>query len=298
MQLGKLRLTDYEDRLKLRRIIRDLKVYDLILAARRGYEKRIKYILSTSPYEFFTTNLNVAFKEAIQAGHLDIMKYLFACGADARGHDDDCIILATRTGNLALVKYLISICPKTDLSHALGEAAMNGYLAIVEYLVSEGASINQYIFYRAIMGGHLNVIKYLIFNGQYQGQDHSILLNCAATNGHLHVIKYLTDSEFSDLLPEDILDIREYGETMLCIAAERGHLALVKYLVTKNCYIMNYTLQIAVARGYMDIVKHLVENGANIHMWDGEKLLLSCGEPWEEIRRYLKSKGANVNESP
>ena len=79
---------------------------------------------------------------------------------------DDQLINAAEDGDLIAVKYLVSkgadIHAENDWASRL--AAENEHLTVVKYLVSEGANIhtwNDYALRYAAENGHLPVVKYL-----------------------------------------------------------------------------------------------------------------------------------------
>jgi len=73
---------------------------------------------------------------------------------------------------------------------AVANAAKNGHLEFVKYLVENGAKIGDHAVGYASLYGHLDVVKYLIEKGATIGD--SAVFN-AAENGHLDVVKYLVD---------------------------------------------------------------------------------------------------------
>ena len=98
-------------------------------------------------------------------------------------------------GDLEFIKDLVSanfidICNRDVLYYA----AENGHLAVIKYLVSQGANIhacNENALRIASLHGYLDIVKYLIA----KGANIHILCEAAAhnacRNGHLAIIKYL-----------------------------------------------------------------------------------------------------------
>lgn len=82
------------------------------------------------------------------------------------------LIIAVDAGNLDIVKYLVEHGADIHIVHdfPLRSASEHGYLDIVKYLVEKGANINDVDLFTKPLSlagenGHLDVIKYLVENG-------------------------------------------------------------------------------------------------------------------------------------
>ena len=145
---------------------------------------------------------------------------------------------ACRVGSLQTAQVIFpNISDKTNRikNRACRQAASNGHLYTVKYLVSLGADITN--------------------------EDNSAV-RCAAYNGRLDVVKYLVSVG---------ADITTYNNEAVCSAAENGHLDVVKYLVSCGADITaqnNYAVFNAAEHGHLDIVKYLVSLGADITSQD------------------------------
>ena len=158
----------------------------------------------------------------------------------------------------------------TDGMTALHFAAQNGDIAILQYLVENGADIKA------------------------QDTIHSrAVLHFAAENGNLECVKYLAEHG------ADLLDKDAYGATALHYAAEKNHLDVIKYLVSKK---MDYTakdtrgwtaMHYAANGGSIDVIKYLLAKGLNINaLTNSGRTPLFFARGNHELRRFMLSNGA------
>jgi ankyrin repeat protein len=80
----------------------------------------------------------------------------------------------------------------------LTEAAKDGHLETVQYLIENGADIhadNDYALQWAAGNGHLDVVRYLVENGADIHADNDLALRYTAGNGHLDVVRFLVENE-------------------------------------------------------------------------------------------------------
>jgi ankyrin repeat protein len=77
------------------------------------------------------------------------------------------------------------------------EAAKNGHLEVVQFLIRNGADIhadNDLAIRHAARNEHLDVVRYLIENGANIHAHDDWALRYAAMDGHLDVIQYLMEN--------------------------------------------------------------------------------------------------------
>jgi ankyrin repeat protein len=96
--------------------------------------------------------------EACATGNLELVKKL------GQPKDGWAIALASSSGNLELVKYLVSINAPIDI-YAIPKAAYNGHLDIIKYLVSINSPVHSEAIYNATFSSHWNIVKYLLWIG-------------------------------------------------------------------------------------------------------------------------------------
>ena len=133
-------------------------------------------------------------------GHLELVKYLVSRCVNISNSCRTNIILfisggkeVTPYGQLEVIKYLVSqgANVRDNEDEPIKLASRYGRLDLVKYFVSQGATINECLV-QASIGGHLDVIKYLISQGA-NVTDYSHAIHCASWNDHFDVVKYLAE---------------------------------------------------------------------------------------------------------
>ena len=173
--------------------------------------------------------LNGMLYQMVIQGSLKGVKYFQQKGVNIHSGDDWALKLASKNGQLEVVKYLVS--EGADINnnhpwhgHALGLAAKKGHLEVVKYLIEKGANIhadNDLALQWASGNGHLDVVKYLVESGADIHADDDHALQRASKNGHLSVVKYLVQNG---------ADIHADDDFALIMASKNGHLPVVEYL--------------------------------------------------------------------
>jgi len=151
--------------------------------------------------------------------------------------------------------------------------------------------------------GHLAVIKYLVQQGAYKNNarvDGVTALLMAANKGHFQVVRYLVEQGADK---EKAMDT---GETPLYIAAKKGHLVVVQYLTEQGAdkdkaEEDGFTpLYIAAQQGHFAVVQCLVEQGADTDKAindGGTALFVAAFRGHYQVVRYLVEQGADVNKA-
>ncbi|NP_001191021.1 ankyrin repeat and KH domain-containing protein 1 [Xenopus tropicalis] len=149
--------------------------------------------------------------EAAQEGHLELVKYLLAAGANVQATTatgDTALTYACENGHTDVADVLLQ--SGSDLEHEseggrtpLMKAARAGHLCTVQFLTSKGADINRAtanndhtVVSLACAGGHLAVVELLLAHGAdptHRLKDGSTMLIEAAKGGHTNVVSYLLD---------------------------------------------------------------------------------------------------------
>jgi ankyrin repeat protein len=135
---------------------------------------------------------------ASKKGHLEVVKYLLANGANVNANSDDALRSASNRGHLEVVRYLVEHGANVNAldDDPLAEASDNGHLEVVKYLVENGANVNalnDMALFFASEEGHLEVVKYLVENGANVNADNNEALRVAEKNGHIDIINYLKE---------------------------------------------------------------------------------------------------------
>jgi ankyrin repeat protein len=212
-----------------------------------------------------------AIRYAIEAGQIEIIKYLINKAAD-----DYSVALAARNGDLKIMRFLVSqgINIYANCEGGLREAAKNGCLPMVEYLVDMGADVNQYYTFEndylyeedwsdidseydilewGSERGNFEIAEFLVDNKDDIYKNWNDALRSSSTNIRLHIEKYLADDE-SDLA----LDTTMY--TSLEWASKYGHLEVVKYLIKNSTNTDNTeAIELAARYGHLEVVKCLTK---------------------------------------
>ncbi len=172
---------------------------------------------------------------ALYYGHADVAKAILAAKPTLDLH------AAATVGDLPRVRQLVDANPASVASYsadgfpALGLAAYTGQAAVVDYLLSKGADVNQIGKNRgrftaltgAVSSGHLDVVNRLLEAGAdpnywYQGGYTPVLE--AAASGNLPILELLV-AHGGDLAAET-----EQGKTAVALAEERKHPEIAAWL--------------------------------------------------------------------
>ncbi|KAK9396776.1 Ankyrin repeat domain 17 [Crotalus adamanteus] len=149
--------------------------------------------------------------EAAQEGHLELVKYLLAAGANVHAitaTGDTALTYACENGHTDVADVLLQA--DADLEHEseggrtpLMKAARAGHVCTVQFLISKGANVNRTtanndhtVLSLACAGGHLAVVELLLAHGAdptHRLKDGSTMLIEAAKGGHTSVVCYLLD---------------------------------------------------------------------------------------------------------
>ncbi|XP_051058334.1 ankyrin repeat and KH domain-containing protein 1 isoform X8 [Phodopus roborovskii] len=157
--------------------------------------------------------------EASQEGHLELVKYLLAAGANVHATTatgDTALTYACENGHTDVADVLLQA--GAHLEHEseggrtpLMKAARAGHLCTVQFLISKGGNVNRAtanndhtVVSLACAGGHLAVVELLLAHGAdptHRLKDGSTMLIEAAKGGHTNVVSYLLD------YPNNILSV-------------------------------------------------------------------------------------------
>ena len=178
-------------------------------------------------------------------GHLDIVQWLTAIGADVHAVTDRLctpLFMAACKGHLDVVQWLA--CQGADVNAAASDGAtpfyiacQEGYLNVAKWLAENKAEVNvvgtedQTPIEAAIRWGQASVVRWLAENGAD--------VNCPDDDGSTAVY-YAVESNFPDLvqvLAECGADINQAGiqeYTPLILAAYGGHFEMVDCLISNG----------------------------------------------------------------
>jgi hypothetical protein len=259
-------------------------MYDYIAAgaARGGYRDILYRAVRKKENEFMSIKEKVTFNnliasEAASGGYLDIVKYAVSKGAT---NFSQIARNAARYGQFNIVEYAVNntrnngmeklenphliylnIHLEEDLIDLANEIAKNaaegGYIDIVKYAITLGATRFDIIARGAASEGHLNIVEYLVDKG---ATDLSGIALNASLKGHKDVVEYAVNTYFNPSRyqikrsPNNIFDFN-----MIASESIRGnHPDTLKYLVsigsTKGLIDYDYLSYIAKREELPDII--------------------------------------------
>ncbi|KAM4875037.1 ankyrin repeat and KH domain-containing protein 1 isoform 8-T8 [Thomomys bottae] len=172
--------------------------------------------------------------EASQEGHLELVKYLLAAGANVHATTatgDTALTYACENGHTDVADVLLQA--GADLEHEseggrtpLMKAARAGHLCTVQFLISKGANVNRAtanndhtVVSLACAGGHLAVVELLLAHGSdptHRLKDGSTMLIEAAKGGHTNVVSYLLD------YPNNVLSVPTTDVSQLTLSQDQS----------------------------------------------------------------------------
>ena len=218
-----------------------------ILAAQAGQTEMLKQLLAAG------LDINQPdeqgkhpFLYAVSFGHLETVQFFVEHGADltveesgqGSGTVGPALVLASLTGNLPIVKYLIEQKTDVNITNRFGTtplqiASRTGHMEIVRFLLQSGATINQQnnnqstSLNLASENGHVKIVQELLKAGadvNLEDKAKDSPLSNAAREGHTEVIRLLIEAK------ANVNSKNNDGKTPLVLAKEKGHAEAVKLL--------------------------------------------------------------------
>lgn len=133
----------------------------------------------------FQSDLEIALAIAVKYKYLDIVYLYIELGAK---NLDDSLNEAAKNGDISMVNYLISLNPQINLNQGLWGAAAGGNKEIINIMINEGATDFTQGITSAAYGGHLDILEDFLTRG---GQITESALNNAVNNNQLAIVEYL-----------------------------------------------------------------------------------------------------------
>jgi len=201
---------------------------------------------------------------ATQRGRLDILKLLFAHGADLRAQNDEyetVLHVAAREGREEVLRYLLQRASMTGIS--------------CKDLVNSENHESKSSLHLAVDGGHVEAAKICIEYGADVRplKKRNIPIHVASSIGDLTMVKFLLSQ---DLIPVDEEDSE--GMTPILRACLSGHVEIIEHLISKGasiCPLPGSTapspLMCAAKRGHNSAILFLLQRGSPIDLRDSHQ---------------------------
>ncbi|EFA85597.1 hypothetical protein PPL_01380 [Heterostelium album PN500] len=251
--------------------------YDIADLVRHKQFDVLQSVLARLPPSFFKKE-NHRYDEIVGCGDLDIVKTLHSMGVEFTSKS---MYHAIKSGNLELVKWLISNVRILYLTNVMDEAARNGKFSILQWFhfnVNEGCSFKA-IDYAAKIG-RLDIIEWL---NEKRGEGCSInAMDFAAENNHLEVVKWLNEKrsegcstkamdqaligghlEMCEWLMENRTE--GYSDMAIRVLSYFNNLTMLKWLVERKkdevdpIHFFNVGIEMAIRNSSLDIVRYLLD---------------------------------------
>ncbi len=187
---------------------------------------------------------------AIQSGDIAITKYMLTIGLTFNETD---IINAAANGHINLVKFILEHIPKQELgTRVVYDSIAENNIQLLKGLVHAGVDVtdDDYII-TAVRWGHIAIVEYLIDQGANIHARHNKCMTLACRYNNRKMV---------ELLISRGIDVSDYSYKALDIACEYGHLELVKYLMPQESWINNrnfHVMKTASRHGHIEIVNYL-----------------------------------------
>ncbi|XP_070582823.1 ankyrin repeat domain-containing protein 17 isoform X2 [Erythrolamprus reginae] len=229
-------------------------------------------------------------------GHVELATLLIERGANLEEVNDEGytpLMEAAREGHEEMVELLLgqgaNINAQTEETQetALTLACCGGFLEVTDILIKAGADIElgcSTPLMEAAQEGHLELVKYLLAaaaNVLAATATGDTALTYACENGHTDVADVLLQAD-ADLEHES-----EGGRTPLMKAARAGHVCTVQFLISKGANVNRTTanndhtvLSLACAGGHLAVVELLLAHGADPthRLKDGSTMLIEAAK--------------------
>jgi len=290
---------------------------DVYQAAKEGDLAKLKTLIEENPDLANAKNENqeTPLHAAVSGGHLDIVEFLIAAGANVDAQNNQKatpLHLACYDGHRDIAEKLISHGANIEARFANGTTPLfwtvpGGHTAVFELLVKKGADIGVKVdnganlLHSVAMHGQKDMAEILIEKGadvNRRSDDGTPPINYAAARGHKDVLELLIE-EGADVNAAD-----DRGYTPLRISVLLGKSEVLQTLLAKGADPNRRNddgatpLHDAATEGYAAPAELLIANGAKVDAKDAKghaPLHLAANHGHKDIVMLLITKGAEVN---
>jgi ankyrin repeat protein len=186
------------------------------------------------------------FKAAAESGNLALVKYLLEIhhvdiesqGLSA-GTKSTALSRAAKLGHVDVVAYLIAsganVNPNVSYSDILDQAIYSGKLSVVQMLIEAGTKIDDFNLEKAFIAGNIEIVQYIL--RQRPAIDKHLFTNSpgysAMLSGNVALVRYLEQHESLDIfLPSKSYHSRKHVNLQLISAAgQSGCVEMLRYLL-------------------------------------------------------------------
>lgn len=200
------------------------------------------------------------------------------------------------SGNLDMVKWVVSIGCEPNNTISSYVASRKGYLDIFKYLVEHGHQWYFGVYTQAARRGDIEFLEYAwsIRKDQKLHKLHATCWNYAGSSGKIKILEWLKDKKCP--MPDITIDdgngnTRENRsinwvniDTVCANAVKYGHKKALKWLMKHGHNINNITTRSAARYNRLDLLKFLIENKCHI---DKTALKLAAKHGNISILEYL-----------
>jgi hypothetical protein len=178
---------------------------------------------------------NYPVRKAAREGHLHIVEWLCARGANHRADDDYAVRYACANGHLETAKWLHAHGADIRAVHdfAVIHAAGNGHIDTVSWLHENGANIravSDYPLREAVGNKHATVASWLCDHGADPKEIPDALYVNAARDGDLAMVAFLHKHKSDKKITEKVIHS----------AAGQEHIEILRYLRSQNVDVMKH----------------------------------------------------------
>lgn len=253
-----------------------------------NYIKMLEFLLLNIKYDAY--DLIEALTISIKEGNIEAVKLLVNAGSKI----NDALVLSAEYGQLEMVEYFLTLVKdKVIITQAFLQAAINGHLEAVKYLIAYGANIhanNHHALEWSAYHGYLDVFEYLYYLEDKNHYNVNHLFKWSVWHGGFSVAKFLTT--------HNNISMDEINDAVI-VCAVRGYEDMLIYLMNKYHQIRentkNKALLNAAQGGYFYVVKYLLQHGAYIHYKEDKVIDEALHNNNQDIVIYLLDEGISVD---